>query len=81
MKLWKSKKATSCVSAVSGKLNISGNKSSGSACITQNGNNDDQIETISAASTATPTNQSTIQLANGIHQGIKSERQSYFFSI
>ena len=59
MKLWKSKKSatTSCVSAVSGKLNLSGNK---------NYNKDeDKIETISAASTATPTN----QMANGLHQG------------
>lgn len=60
MKLWKSKKSatTSCVSAVSGKLNLSGNK---------NGYKDeDQNETISAA---TPTNQSSIHLANGLHQG------------
>lgn len=59
MKLWKSKKsaATSCVSAVSGKLNLSGNK---------NGYKDDtQNETVSA----TPTNQSAIHLANGLHQG------------
>lgn len=60
MKLWKSKKsaATSCVSAVSGKLNLSGNK---------NYKDEDQIETISSSSTATPTNQ--IQMANGLHQG------------
>lgn len=60
MKLWKSKKSatTSCVSAVSGKLNLSGNK---------NGYKDeDQTETISAA---TATNQSTIHMANGLHQG------------
>lgn len=56
MKLWKSKKSatTSCVSAVSGKLNLSGNK---------NGYKDDeQHETISSVA---PTN----QLANGLHQG------------
>lgn len=61
MKLWKSKKSstTSCVSAVSGKLNLSGNK---------NGYKDeDQSETISP----TPTSQSTIHLANGLHQGEK----------
>lgn len=59
MKLWKSKKSatTSCVSAVSGKLNLGGNK---------NGyKDDDQAETISA----TPTNQSTVHLPNGLHQG------------
>lgn len=56
MKLWKSKKSatTSCVSAVSGKLNLSGNKSY---------KDEDKIETISAASTATN------QTANGLHQG------------
>jgi hypothetical protein len=61
MKLWKSKKSatTSCVSAVSGKLNLSGNK---------NYKDEDKIETISAASTATPTN----QMANGLHQGNKT---------
>ncbi|KAG5684778.1 hypothetical protein PVAND_013991 [Polypedilum vanderplanki] len=61
MKLWKSKKsaATSCVSAVSGKLNLSGNS--------KNHKNEDQIETISSSSTATPTNQ--IQIVNGLHQG------------
>lgn len=55
MKLWKSKKSstTSCVSAVSGKLNLSGSK---------NGyKEDDQVETI-----ATPT---ATHLANGLHQG------------
>lgn len=59
MKLWKSKKSatTSCVSAVSGKLNLSGNK---------NYKDEDHIET-SSSSTATPTNQ--IQMANGLHQG------------
>lgn len=63
MKLWKSKKSatSSCVSAVSGKLNLSGNK---------NGyKDDDQSETNSSAQ-ATPTaSQSTIHLANGLHQG------------
>jgi hypothetical protein len=61
MKLWKSKKsaATSCVSAVSGKLNLSGNN--------KNGYKDD--DEISSATTATPTNQSTVHLANGLHQG------------
>lgn len=60
MKLWKSKKlaTTSCVSAVSGKLNLGGNKNAYK--------DDDQTETISAA--ATPTNQSNHQ-ANGLHQG------------
>lgn len=65
MKLWKSKKsaATSCVSAVSGKLSLSGNK---------NGyKDDDQVETISAA--ATPTNQSAVHLPNGLHQGETDE--------
>lgn len=80
MKLWKSKKsaATSCVSAVSGKLNLGGNKSGYK--------DDDQNETISAA--ATPTNQSTINLANGLHQGelvdatcaVFGERTNYFSS-
>lgn len=60
MKLWKSKKSatTSCVSAVSGKLNLSGNK---------NGYKDeDQVETIASS---TPTNQSNSHLPNGLHQG------------
>lgn len=80
MKLWKSKKSsnsttTSCVSVVSGKLNLNKNSNS------QNNNNqnqthnnsynDDKIETISAASTATPTNHSTILggTSNGLTQG------------
>lgn len=57
MKLWKSKKSatTSCVSAVSGKLNLSGNK---------NGYKDeDQIEKISAVPSP------TVHLPNGLHQG------------
>jgi hypothetical protein len=60
MKLWKSKKSatTSCVTAV--KNNLSGNN--------KNFKDEDKIETISAASTATPTNQ--IQIANGLHQGM-----------
>lgn len=60
MKLWKSKKSatTSCVSAVSGKLNLSGNK---------NGyKNEDQVETVAAT---TPTNQPNSHLPNGLHQG------------
>lgn len=59
MKLFKSKKSatTSCVTAVK---NLGGGN--------KNYKNDDQIETISAASTATPTNQ--IQMVNGLHQGI-----------
>lgn len=59
MKLWKSKKSatTSCVTAVK---NLGGSN--------KNYKNDDQIDTISAASTATPTNQ--IQMVNGLHQGI-----------
>lgn len=59
MKLWKSKKSatTSCVTAVK---NLSGGN--------KNYKNDDQSEiSISAASTATPTNQ--IQMVNGLHQG------------
>lgn len=58
MKLWKSKKSatTSCVTAV--KNNLSGSN--------KNFKDEDKIETISAASTATPTN----QIANGLHQGI-----------
>lgn len=66
MKLWKSKKSatTSCVSAVSGKLNLSGNK---------NGYKDeDQVETIAAA----PANQPTIHMANGLHQG--EEKMTHF---
>lgn len=57
MKLWKSKKsaATSCVK------NLSGNNSKNYK------DDDDKSETISAASTATPTNQ--IQIVNGLHQG------------
>ena len=60
MKLWKSKKsaATSCVTAVK---NLSGNNSKNYK------DDDDKSETISAASTATPTNQ--IQIVNGLHQG------------
>lgn len=67
MKLWKSKKsaASSCVSAVSGKLNLSGSKNEYK--------DDDQVETISSAavsSSATSTNQSSIHLANGnLNQG------------
>lgn len=58
MKLWKSKKSatTSCVSAVSGKLNLSGHK--------HVYKDDDPSDTISPAP-ASPTNQS----ANGLHQG------------
>lgn len=65
MKLWKSKKSatTSCVSAVSGKLNLSGNK---------NGYKDDeQHETISSVA---PTN----QLPNGLHQGELKRHTSDF---
>lgn len=69
MKLWKSKKSatTSCVSAVSGKLNLSGNK---------NGyKDDDQNEAIAAV---TPNNnQSTIHLANGLHQGEAGARLKF----
>jgi uncharacterized protein YlxP (DUF503 family) len=67
MKLWKSKKsaASSCVSAVSGKLNLSGSKN--------DYKDDDQIETISSAAVSSTTNQSSIHLANGnINQGIKT---------
>lgn len=62
MKLWKSKKSTttSCVTAVKNLGSSNKNYSK----------NDDQIETISAASTATPINQ--IQMINGLHQGISS---------
>jgi hypothetical protein len=61
MKLWKSKKSatTSCVTAVK---NLGSNK---------NYKNDDQIDTLSAASTATPTNQ--LQMVNGLHQGTMGE--------
>lgn len=72
MKLWKSKKSatSSCVSAVSGKLNLSGNK---------NGyKDDDQSETNSSAQ-ATPTSQSTIHLANGLHQGEKMMSDTFMF--
>lgn len=69
MKLWKSKKsaASSCVSAVSGKLNLSGSSSK------HDYKDDDQVDAISAAavsSSANSTNQSSIHLANGNpHQG------------
>lgn len=63
MKLWKSKKSStsSCVSAVSGKLNLSKSK---------NGYKDEE-QNETNLSTSTPTNQSTIHLANGMHQGEK----------
>lgn len=64
MKLWKSKKsaATSCVTAVK---NLSGSN--------KNYKDDDQIETCSAASTATP---NQIQMVNGLHQGTHSHHRS-----
>lgn len=72
MKLWKSKKSlanttTSCVSVVSGKLNL-GNKSCNSHSSNkrnQDNYDDDKIETISAASTATVTNQPATDVTQG----------------
>lgn len=79
MKLWKSKKSlanttTSCVSVVTGKLNLASKSCNNHSTNNRQQNNydDDKIETISAASTATVTNQP----ANDMTQGGCTFKQS-----